>query len=94
MMDSNTSAKQRQDLFNLRQVAIILAQSINRIAEHRRHHLLLIICVKLKLAHLQSESLTLSLAECKHNHRIVLLEHDHFDDLVDVRWTRRTAALL
>lgn len=91
MMDADPAAQQWENVLDLWQCTVLGAQRVDGVGEHGLHHIALLVRVELQLAHLQRKRLALPLAESKDNHGVVTLDHDHLDDLVNVRGAGRAA---
>lgn len=84
MMDTDTTPEQGQDVTDLGQLLVLVIQSAQRIVEDVFDGERLFFLVHVDLGHLHCKGLALSFGKGKDDDGVEILEHDHFDQLVNV----------
>lgn len=84
VMDSDAALEEGEDVLDLRELAVVVREVRDRVGEHARDHVALLVRVELELGHLEGEPFALALREREDDDGVVVLEHDHLDDLVDI----------
>jgi hypothetical protein len=84
VMDSDTALEERQDVLDLGQLTVVVGEVRDGVGEDGVDHVALFVRVELELRHLESETFALALREGEDDDGVVIFDHDHLRDLVDV----------
>ena len=85
MMDTDTTLQQGKQVDNLREVSVLLRQTLNSIAKDMANHGLFRIVVEAESRDVHGHILTLSLAEVENDNRVELLLDGHSNNLGNIR---------
>jgi len=85
VMDSDSSFEEREKGLNLREISVVFRESVDGVFEDGSDEVSFVVGVELEFGHLESESFTLPFREGEDDDGVEVLNHDHLDDLVDVR---------
>ena len=83
-MNTDATLQEGKKVRNLGKLAVVWGQVLDRVVEDTRHHVLFVRGVLFGLVQGQGEGLAFSLAEREDDDGVVVLQHDHLDDLLDV----------
>jgi len=85
VMDSDSSLEEREEGLDLREVSVVFRESVDSVFEDGSDEVSFVVGVELEFRHLESESFALPFREGEDDDGVEVLDHDHLDDLVDVR---------
>lgn len=85
VMNSDPTFEEGEDVLNLRKGTIVVGEIRDGVGEDARHHIALLVGVEFEFGHLEGKPFTFTFREGEYDDGIVVLDHNHLDDLVDIR---------